>query len=281
MNDRKLKIGIQGVKAAFHDVASKQYFKNQEIELAEFRDFRSMSQAVANNKVDYAMMAIENTLAGSLLPNYGLLEEYGLHIIGEEYLRIQMQLMVLPGETLESVEQVISHPIALSQCGKFLDDYPNWKVTEADDTAASARLISKKKLKGIAAIASSLAAKTYGLKIIAPSIETNKKNYTRFLAISKQPNENLIGNKASLRIILSHKPSALAQALEVIGVNKLNLSKIQSVPIIGHPYEYAIHLDVLYEEHDVFKKVLQELEHLCISLQVLGTYLQGNKPILK
>ena len=118
MNDTKLKIGIQGVKASFHDVAARQYFGNDKIELVEFRDFRSLSQAVANAKIDYAIMAIENTLAGSLLPNYGLLEEYGLSIIGEEYLRIQMQLMALPGQQLKDIKQVVSHPIALSQCGK-------------------------------------------------------------------------------------------------------------------------------------------------------------------
>ena len=157
-----MKIGIQGVKAAFHDVAARQYFDTDKIELSEFRDFRSMSQAVAKGEVDYAMMAIENTLAGSLLPNYGLLEEFDLNIIGEQYLRIQMQLMALPGEQLKDITQVLSHPIALSQCGVFLENYPTWKVTEADDTARSALLISKKELKGIAAIASELAAKTYG-----------------------------------------------------------------------------------------------------------------------
>ncbi len=281
MNENKLKIGIQGIKAAFHDVAARQYFGNDKIELAEFRDFRSMSQAVEAGKVDFAMMAIENTLAGSLLPNYGLLEQYGLNIIGEEYLRIQMQLMVLPGETLNTVEQVISHPIALSQCGQFLDGYPDWKITEADDTASSARLISKKKLKGIAAIASSLAAKTYGLKVIAPSIETNKKNYTRFLAISKQSNSSYNINKASLRLILSHKPAALAKALEVIGNKGLNLSKIQSVPIIGQPYEYAIHLDLLFDEFENFALAMKKLKPLTLSLKILGTYLQGNKPILR
>ncbi len=281
MNDSKLKIGIQGIQAAFHDVAARQYFGTDKIELAEFRDFRSMSQAVEAGKVDYAMMAIENTLAGSLLPNYGLLEEYGLSIIGEEYLRIQMQLMVLPSETLENVEQVISHPIALSQCGHFLDKYPAWKVTEADDTASSARLISNKKLKGIAAIASSLAAKTYGLKIIAPSIETNKKNYTRFLAIAKNKTAIEGVNKASLRLVLSHQPAALAKALEVVGTKGLNLSKIQSVPIIGQPYEYAIHLDVLFNEKEIFDQVITEMKLLCIKLNILGIYRQGNKPVLK
>jgi prephenate dehydratase len=277
----KMIIGIQGVKAAFHDVAARQYFDTDKIELSEFRDFRSMSQAVATGNVDYGMMAIENTLAGSLLPNYGLLEEFDLNIIGEEYLRIQMQLMALPGEQLQDINQVLSHPIALSQCGVFLEKYPDWKVTEADDTASSALMISKKELKGIAAIASELAAETYGLEILAPSIETNKKNYTRFLAIAKKPIKTIHVNKASLRLVLHHKPGALSNALTFIGKNGLNLSKIQSVPIIGHPYEYAIHLDVEFKAIEIFEKMIEEVSKECISLKVLGTYLQGNKPILK
>ncbi len=276
-----MKVGIQGVKAAFHDVAARRYFDTDKIVLSEFRDFRSMSQAVANEEVDYAMMAIENTLAGSLLPNYGLLEEFDLNIIGEEYLRIQMQLMALPGEQLKDINQVLSHPIALSQCGVFLENYPDWKVTEADDTASSALMISKKGLKGIAAIASELAAKTYGLEILAPSIETNKKNYTRFLAIAKKPIKTLHVNKASLRLVLHHKPAALSNALDIIGRNALNLSKIQSVPIIGHPYEYAIHLDVEFKDGNVFDAAINEVQKECISIKILGTYLQGNKPVQK
>ncbi len=281
MNDTKLKIGIQGVKASFHDVAARQYFGNDKIELVEFRDFRSLSQAVANAKIDYAIMAIENTLAGSLLPNYGLLEEYELSIIGEEYLRIQMQLMALPGQQLKDIKQVVSHPIALSQCGKYLEKYPGWKVTESDDTASSAQIISKKELKGIGAIASKLAAKTYGLEILVSSIETNKKNYTRFLAISNKPGNLKNSNKASLRLVLSHKPAALANTLEVIGTRGLNLSKIQSVPIIGKPYEYAIHLDLLFDEFENFNQTMEKLEPLTLSLKILGIYRQGNKPILK
>lgn len=281
MNAKKLNIAIQGVKAAFHDVAARQYFDSDEIELSEFRDFRSLSQAVAMEEVDYGMMAIENTLAGSLLPNYGLLEEFDLNIIGEEYLRIQMQLMALPGEQLKDINQVLSHPIALSQCGVFLENYPNWKVTEADDTASSALIISKKELKGIAAIASELAAETYGLEILAPSIETNKKNFTRFLAIAKKPIRTNQVNKASLRMVLHHKPAALSNALNVIGDKGLNLSKIQSVPIIGHPYEYAIHLDVEFKDVAVFDEALSAVKDECINLKILGTYLQGNKPIQK
>ncbi len=276
-----MKIGIQGVKAAFHDVAARRYFDTDKIELSEFRDFRSMSQAVSKGEVDYAMMAIENTLAGSLLPNYGLLEEFDLKIIGEEYLRIQMQLMALPGEELKDITQVLSHPIALSQCGVFLENHPHWKVTEADDTASSALMISKKKLKGIAAIASELAAKTYGLKILAPSIETNKKNYTRFLAIANKTIKAIDVDKASLRLVLHHKPAALSNALNIIGREGLNLSKIQSVPIIGHPYEYAIHLDVEFKEVEVFNIAIKKMENECISLKILGTYLQGNKPVQK
>lgn len=281
MDEKKLNIGIQGVKAAFHDVAARQYFGSDAIQLAEFRDFRSMSQAVASNKVDFAIMAIENTLAGSLLPNYGLLEEFDLSIIGEEYLRIQMQLMALPGERLKDITQVLSHPIALSQCGVFLENYPDWKVTEADDTASSALIISKKELKGIAAIASELAAKTYGLEILAPSIETNKKNYTRFLAIAKKSVKTVHDDKASLRLVMHHKPGALSNALTIVGNSGLNLLKIQSVPIIGHPYEYAIHLDVEFKDEKIFDAAIEEVRKECISLKILGTYLQGNKPVVQ
>jgi len=281
MNGKKLNIAIQGVKAAFHDVAARQYFDTDNIELSEYRDFRSMSQAVAKEEVDYGMMAIENTLAGSLLPNYGLIEEFDLSIIGEEYLRIQMQLMALPGEQLKDINQVLSHPIALSQCGIFLENYPHWKVTEADDTAGSALMIAKKELKGIAAIASELAAETYGLEILAPSIETNKKNFTRFLAIAKRPIKTMHVDKASLRLVLQHKPAALSNALYIIGKKGLNLSKIQSVPIIGHPYEYAIHLDVEFKDLAVFEAALNAVKEECINLKILGTYLQGNKPVQK
>lgn len=276
---KQIKVGIQGVKAAFHDMAARAYFDSQEIQLAEFRDFRSMTQAVAAGEISHAMMAIENSLAGSLLPNYGLLEEFGLSVIGEEYLRIEMQLMALPGQTLEQINQVVSHPIALRQCDVFLAKHPNWRVTEWEDTASSAKSIAERELEGVAAIAGKLAATTYGLEILAPSIETSKKNYTRFLVVTNQPNGSAGCNKASLRLILSHKPGALAHALAAIEEEKINLSKIQSVPIIGKPYEYAIHLDLEFKALPQFELVINKLKKVCIEVKTIGVYKQGNKPL--
>lgn len=275
----QIKVGIQGVKAAFHDMAARAYFDSQEILLAEFRDFRSMTQAVAKGEINYAMMAIENSLAGSLLPNYALLEEFGLSVVGEEYLRIEMQLMALPGQTLDQINQVVSHPIALRQCDVFLENHPNWRVTEWEDTAGSAKSISERNLEGVAAIAGKLAATTYGLEILAPSIETNKKNYTRFLVVSNQANVCMGCNKSSLRLILSHIPGALAHALVAIEGEGINLSKIQSVPIVGKPYEYAIHLDLEFARPEQLENAVVELKKMCIEVKTIGVYKQGNKPV--
>jgi len=272
-------IGIQGVKAAFHDMAARKYFDLKEIQLAEFRDFRSMSKAVASGEINYAMMAIENSLAGSLLPNYGLLEEFGLSIIGEEYLRIEMQLMALPGQSLNQINQVMSHPIALRQCDPFLSKYPTWRITEAEDTAGSAKEIAEGKLHGVAAIAGKLAASTYGLEILASSIETNKHNYTRFLVITREQANCDMCNKASLRLILSHTPGSLAHALTLIEKEGINLSKIQSVPIVGKPYEYAIHLDLEFKKLPQLTAVQKKLASICVGLKTIGIYKQGNKPV--
>lgn len=280
MRMEQIKVGIQGVKAAFHDMAARAYFDSKELQLAEFRDFRSMTQAVASGEITHAMMAIENSLAGSLLPNYALLQEFGLSVVGEEYLRIEMQLMALPGQSLEQINQVVSHPIALRQCDVFLGNYPNWRVIEWEDTASSAKSIAERSLEGVAAIAGKLASTTYGLEIIAPNIETNKKNFTRFLVLTNQPNGHEGCNKASLRLILSHSPGTLAHALVAIEEEGINLSKIQSVPIVGKPYEYAIHLDLEFTSLDRFGTVVDKLEKVCVEVKKIGVYKQGNKPLM-
>ena len=277
---KKLKIGIQGIRASFHDMATRAYFPNDEVELVEIRDFRTQAEAVATGEVDYAVMAIENTIAGSILPNYGFIEEFGLKILGEEYLRISMQLMALPGTRLEDVEEVISHPMALRQSMKFLREYPQWKVSEVSDTALSAKDIDGKNLNGVAAIAGSLAAETYGLEIIANDIETNKQNYTRFLILGKQEENHLDeSNKSSVRLILSHTPGSLSKALQILHENNLNLTKIQSVPIIGKPYEYAIHFDIEYADYLIYKKAMDQIEELTKEIQILGVYKKGAAPI--
>ena len=277
---KKLKIGIQGIKASFHDMATRAYFTDGEIELVEIRDFRTQAEAVANGEVDYAVMAIENTIAGSILPNYGFIEEYNLKILGEEYLRISMQLMALPGTKLKDIEEVISHPMALRQSMKFLREYPDWKISEVSDTALSAKDIKELGLRGVAAIAGSLAAEVYGLEIIAADIETNKQNYTRFLILGRQDENHLReSDKASVRLILSHSPGSLSKALQVLHEYSINLTKIQSVPIIGQPYEYAIHFDVEYTDYLVYSSAMEKIAGLVKEIQVLGVYKKGAAPV--
>lgn len=276
----QLKIGIQGIKASFHDMAARAYFKDRELELVEIRDFRTLSEVTANGEVDYSLMAIENTIGGSILPNYGFIEEFGLKILGEEYLRISMQLMALPGTKLEDINEVVSHPMAIRQSMQFLHDHPDWKISEIADTAASASRIVEGKIKGVAAIAGSLAAKTYGLEIIAHDIETNKQNYTRFLVVSnKDENHVNESDKSSVRLILSHTPGSLSIALQVLHEYGLNLTKIQSVPIIGKPYEYAIHFDIEYSDYTIYQAALEKIKELTIETNVLGVYKKGAAPV--
>ncbi len=276
----KLKVGIQGIRASFHDMAAQAYFGERELDLVEIRDFRALAEATAKGQVDYGVMAIENTIGGSILPNYGFIEEFDLHILGEEYLRISMQLMALPGTRLEDITEVISHPMALRQSMLFLRDHPHWKVSEVDDTAASAKKIKENNLQGVAAIAGKLAASAYGLEIIAPDIETNKRNYTRFLVVAgKDENHVSESNKASVRLILPHAPGALYHALQVLDEVDINLTKIQSVPILGKPYEYAIHFDIEYNDYVVYKIAMEKLKGITIETKVMGVYKRGLSPV--
>lgn len=280
MHMEKLRIGIQGIQASFHDMTARAHFDQREIELVEIRDFRALAEATAKGEIDYAVMAIENTIAGSILPNYGFIEEFGLKILGEEYLRISMQLLALPGTKLAEIEEVTSHPMALRQSMKFLKDHPSWKISEVSDTAASAKKIKQLSLRGIAAIAGNLAASTYGLEIIAADIETNKQNYTRFLILGRKEENNFQeSDKSSIRLILSHTPGALSKALLVLDDYSLNLTKIQSVPIIGKPYEYAIHFDIEFADYLVFESALDKISEIAMETTVLGIYKKGAAPV--
>ena len=276
----RLKIGIQGIKASFHDMATRAYFTDREIELVEIRDFRSLAEATADGDIDYSVMAIENTIAGSILPNYGFIEEFGLKILGEEYLRISMQLMALPGTRLSDIKEVVSHPMALRQSMTFLRDHPAWKISEVTDTAESAKNIMEKNLQGVAAIAGTLAAATYDLEIIAADIETNKQNYTRFLVLGRE-DENHVheSDKSSVRIVVSNTPGALFSALQILNDYSLNLTKIQSVPIIGKPYEYAIHFDIEYADYIVYKSAMDKIADLAVEITIMGVYKKGPAPV--
>lgn len=270
----KKKIAIQGIEASFHEVAAYKYFGN-EIETVQCLSFQDLCDSLKNGTSDYAVMAIENSIAGSLLQNYGLLQEFNFKIIGEVYLRIVMNLMALPGTKLEDIKIAQSHPIAIRQSSHFLNALPGVHLEEKEDTALCAKEIAEKKLKNVAAVASAAAAEAFGLEILAESIETNKKNFTRFLILSRENEESEINNKATLFFQLPHDPGALAKILNILAAYSINLTKIQSVPIVGKPYEYNFHVDMEWEVYSNFKKALKKIEDIAVNLQILGLYEKG------
>jgi prephenate dehydratase len=277
-----MKVAIQGVKASFHDVASKKFFKGQELELVECSSFPLLFQTLNDKKVDYAVMAIENALAGSILPNYALMEKYKFKIVGEVYLKIEMCLLGLPGEKLEDIRVVQSHPMALLQCMEFLTKLSNVKLVEHADTAESAFEIKSKNLVHHAAIASSLAAETYGLNIIQSNIETHRANFTRFLILSRE--EDYIpkpsANKASLCFQVEHKPGSLFKILTIFDKHNVNMSKIHSLHVMGRPYHFAFHVDLEWIDPQKYHDALKELEASALSLIHFGDYEAGEKPVL-
>jgi prephenate dehydratase len=275
--NRTLKIGIQGVKGSFHDMAAREYF-HKDVELLECNSFRKLCDSLSHRKCDFALMAIENSIAGSILPNYALLETNKLKIIGEIYQKIVMNIMALPGESLETIKTVQSHPMALLQCSNFLSFYPSIEIREANDTAESAKEIKEKGLRGAAAIAPKLAAELYGMEILAEGIENNKRNYTRFLVLCREGDEPVqVADKASINFHLLDKPGSLADVLKCIQVNNINLTKIQSMPLIGKPYEYSFHVDMVWENEADYERLMKELREEVRDLVVFGKYKQGEK----
>lgn len=272
-----MKIAIQGEKGCFHEVAARQFFCYDEIELVPCTTFDSTIGSVKEGKADMAMMAIENARSGSILYNYSLIRESGLKMLGEHNLRIRQNLLALPGQTIHDIKQIRSHPIALAQCMTFLNQYPNITLVEADDTAGSAKLISEHKLKKIAAIASRNAAEIYGLEIVAEGIETYKKNYTRFLVIGSVDKGNRDGNKVSLCFETGHKPGSLATVLVKLAEMNINLTKIQSVPKLNGGWEYMFYLDLELPSDASVDLIEKVLEKHTSNLEVLGIYNKGDK----
>ena len=271
-----MNIAIQGFEGSFHQIAAQSYYgKQTTVECcASFAELvRKVKQQPG---VDAGVMAIENSIAGSILPNYSLLKNSGLHINGEVYLQIKQQLMVLPGQTLEDIREVHSHPMALLQCMDFLEKYPHIKLVETEDTALSAKHVAQKKLKSTAAIAGKLAADLFGLDIIAPNIHTAKNNYTRFLAISRNGTAPAPdANKASVYFQTSHDRGSLARVLTKIADAGINLSKLQSFPIPAKEWTYYFHADMEFESLDLFNKGLEHITPLTEHLKVLGVYKKG------
>jgi len=275
----KLKVAIQGHKGSFHDLAASNYFEHQELDLVCCSSFDDLFDAVQTHEADVAIMAIENTVAGSLLPNYSLLNEAGFQIFGEIFLRIGQHLMALPGQSMEEITEVFSHYMAIAQTRIFFKQFPHIRLIESEDTALSAKNIADNKLHGAAAIAGDAAASQYGLNILFRNIETNKKNFTRFLALYK-PNGSLrfmenAPEKASLSFSLPHQTGSLSQVLSILSFYGISLTKIQSIPIIGQEFQYHFLVDLSFEDADRYRQSIEAIRPLTEKLNILGEYKLG------
>jgi prephenate dehydratase len=278
------RVAIQGIAGAYHDIAARAYFEGETIETIDCHSFKDVFSAIRKDNATIGIVAIENTIAGSLLQNHNLLRESDTSIIGELKLRISHCIAVLPGQTMQDITEVHSHPIALMQCDDFLENHPDWKIVESEDTALSAKAIQEKKISGRAAICSKLAAKTYGLEILESGIETNKRNFTRFLILSDRWNSDQYINqqnidKSSIVFTCRHEEGSLSQVLSVLSFYHNNLTKIQSMPIIGHEWEYLFFVDLTFNDYMKYKQSLDAIRPLTKNLRILGEYKTGRQQL--
>jgi prephenate dehydratase len=272
------KVSIQGYEGCFHQVAAQQYFGN-EVEVIPCATFREVIKIASNKKESTGgVMAIENSIAGSILPNYTLLQKSNLKIIGEVYLPIKQHLLVNPGVKLEDIKEVHSHHMAIQQCMEYLDKY-DWKLVATDDTALSAKQIHQHRSKYIAGIASKLAADLFQLDILVPNIHTQKNNYTRFLILQRTEDALKVAdaNKASVNFETDHSKGSLAKVLTKIAEGGINLSKLQSFPIAGTNFKYSFHADMEFENVDQFNKVMEVMKPLVAMVKVYGVYKNGKQ----
>ena len=278
------RIAIQGTLGSYHDIAAHKYFEGEEIELICCATFEDVFAAVKKDSKTIGMLAIENTIAGSLLHNNELLRQSGTQIIGEYKLRISHSFVCLPDEDWNDLTEVNSHPIALMQCREFLAQHPKMKVVEAEDTALSAEIIKRENLKGHAAICSRYAADLYGMKVLEEGIETNKHNFTRFLVVADpwkadDLRERSKVNKANIVFSLPHNEGSLSQVLSIFSFYKINLTKIQSLPIIGREWEYLFYVDVIFNDYLRYKQSIDAVSPLTKELKILGEYAEGTSTI--
>lgn len=267
-----MKIAIQGIKGSYHHKVAKEFFNN-EIEIIECLSFDDLVNKTANEECDYGIMAIENSIAGSIIPNYSLIDNSDLHINGEYYININHNLMVYPGVDLDSINNISSHPMALLQCKDFLKK-ANKIIVEDLDTAQVAKKIRDNKLIDTAAIAGYEAAEIYGLEIIKTNIQTIKDNETRFVVVSKDSEKTTTKelNKASLKFILSHKNGSLANILAIMANYELNLTKIQSIPIIETPWKYSFFIDTTFSNFNKYKEAIKKVSLESELVKEFGVY---------
>ncbi|MEZ4858574.1 MAG: prephenate dehydratase domain-containing protein [Flavobacteriaceae bacterium] len=277
-----MKIAIQGIEGSFHDEAVQKLFPNQSVDLVMCDTFDGVTQSVKNKKADFGVIAIENTLTGSLLPNYNLVEKGDFEIMEEVFLNIQMYLMALETESIIDIFEVHSHPVALLQCREYLRKFPpQFKIIEGNDTASEAKRIRENNLKGVAAIAGKQVAERFGLKILDSNIQDMKENQTRFVLIGNKGtavNKKPI-NKASIRFQLGHEVGTLSSALQIMASHDINLTKIQSLPVVDTPWRYAFFVDVTFTNPQNFHDTISELEPFVKNFKILGTYAQNKENV--
>ncbi len=278
------RIAIQGVPGSFHDIAAHKFFPNEEIELICCDTFEEIFDHMQQDSTIIGMLAIENTIAGSLLHNYELLRDSRTTIVGEHKLRIKHSCVCLPEDDWNTLTEVNSHPVALAQCQAFLKRHPQLKIVEADDTAKSAEFIKTNNMRGHAAICSKYAAELYGMKILEEGIETNKHNFTRFLIVADTWRADDLrnrkhSNKATIVFSLPHNEGSLSQVLSIFSFYKINLTKIQSLPIIGREWEYLFYVDVIFQDYLRFRQSIDAVSPLTRELKILGEYAEGESTI--
>ncbi|MBE7698105.1 prephenate dehydratase [Tenacibaculum finnmarkense] len=271
-------IAIQGAEGSNHHKIARDFYGTG-IQLKECMSFDILVDNLLDKTADIGIMALENTIAGSIIPNYALIDQHNLHIIGEEYLNIHHHLMALPNQKIEDITEVCSHPMALLQCKEFFKRYPKIKLIEDVDTAQVAKRIAKNKLKGVAAIAPKIAAEIFNLQVIEDGIQTMKENATRFVIVQTKPvnNDTQNINKASLKFELDHKRGSLATILNVLSDCKMNLTKIQSLPVIEAPWKYSFFVDVTFDNYQLYEKAIAILKIMAEDFKILGAYKNGRK----
>ena len=278
------KVAIQGIAGSYHEIAAGYYFEGETIEVVGCNSFRQVIKKIKEDTSMIGFMAIENTIAGSLLQNHELIRQSGCSIIGEYKLRISHSLAALPGTKLSDVTDVNSHPIALMQCADYLDTLHGIRIVEKDDTATSAKWIAENQMVGHAAVCAKQAAEIYGLEVLAQEIETNKRNFTRFLVIAdpwtaEDLQKGTVKNKASLVFALPHKVGSLSNVLSILSYYDMNLSKIQSLPIIGREWEYLFYVNLTFDDYTRYKQALGAITPLTKDLKILGEYAEGKQNV--
>lgn len=266
------KVSIQGIKGAFHEEAAQNYFKT-EVEIVPNLTFESVIDSVIKRTSDCGIIAIENSISGTIHPNLNLIKQSGLKITGETYLPIKQNLVAQPGTKLEDINMITSHYMAIDQCRDFLDSLSNVRIIESKDTALSIQQIAKHGICDVAAIGSAIAAKHYGVEVIAEGIETNKENYTRFLIIENENNmSDHINNKASIAITLPNEKGSLAALLNIISFYNINLTKIESLPIVGEPWHYLFYIDIQFDSPEAYQKMKIAINPIVDEIRILGEY---------